>query len=358
LLVALFLAAGCQRAAPPAANVAGLVTVEQEGVSYHLTGPFSHENLSVFLIHAPTQDEREFITLDQGLKDGLVKITEKAEEQVGELRIDNRSDYPLFLQEGDRLTGGKQDRTIYASLVVPPKSGPMVVPTFCIEQGRWSQGKRGPAFESPTNVALAPKPTREAAKFSKSQDKVWESVRVQKQKAAQAKLAGNSNSSLNETFDSPEVTKLSSSFAKALADVLHDRTDAVGVAVVVNGTIEEVNVYPNHALLCKLYPRLLQSYALQATLEKEKAKDAPAVSVEEVAKFMAEGKAKAQREEKINRDNRLVVIDRSDDTACAKTQYQGAVVHQQILKRSAPSGEPAVSGDARNPFNRQPAPRP
>src|SRR5262249_15988987 len=99
-----------------------------------------------------------------------------------------------------------------------------------------------------------------------------------KRRAVQDGPAGNTNSNLNGTLDDPKVKKISAAFAEGLSGVLKERPDAVGVAVAVNGKIEEVNVYPNHQLLGKLYPRLLQSYALQATLEKDKAKDAKEVT--------------------------------------------------------------------------------
>src|SRR5688572_11021310 len=110
-------------------------------VTYRITGPYSHENLSVYLLHSRTQDDRDFMTLDEGLKTKQVRITEKEQEDVGELLISNSSHRPLFLQEGDRLKGGKQDRTLYASLVIPPKAMKVPVPTFCIEPTRWTEGE-------------------------------------------------------------------------------------------------------------------------------------------------------------------------------------------------------------------------
>src|SRR5207245_1852488 len=80
----------------------------------------------------------------------------------------------LFLQEGDRLQGGQQDRIIVTSLVVPPRSGKLPVPSFCIEQSRW-QG--GIAFSSTSNKALAGKEVRAAAKTTAGrggQRAVWD----------------------------------------------------------------------------------------------------------------------------------------------------------------------------------------
>jgi hypothetical protein len=335
LMAIVLLGAGCQNAGCPG-NIGG---AEQD---YEITGPYEHQNLSVFLIHSPSQDDREFITLDQGLKEGWVKVTEKQQEQVGQLQIENQSDYPLFLQEGDRLQGGKQDRIIIASLVVPAQSGQMTVPAFCIEQGRWVEGERGVSFDGTGNKALAPKATRMAAKFDNSQQDVWQSVLEQKLATAAASLAGSSTSSLNEALESPQVKKISDEFAEALQNVLDDHEDAVGVAIVINGNIEEVNVYPNHSLLKKLYPRLLQSYALQATLDKEKAKDAKPVATDDIARFMNEDKAKSKRKQTIDAGNAVHLFEVENDgnieAVQAITLYKGVPVHRQVMA-AKPSSE-------------------
>src|SRR5262245_57695614 len=122
----LLMMAGCGQQNSPPGPVSGGNTMQIDGTTYNVTGPYAHENVSVFLIHTQTlQDDREFITLDEGLKEGVVKVTEKEQAQVSELEIDNQSERPLFLQEGDRLQGGKQDRTVITSIVVPAKSGKM-----------------------------------------------------------------------------------------------------------------------------------------------------------------------------------------------------------------------------------------
>jgi hypothetical protein len=332
ILTLVLIAAGCHRAGAPGNSAA----VDADAGPLEVTGPYAHENLSVFLIHSPNQDEREFITLDQGLKEGYVKVSEKKQQEVGELQIDNQSEYPLFLQEGDRLQGGKQDRIIIASLVVPPKSSQMPVPVFCIEPGRWQAAGYGLAFASTGNTALAPKETRQAAKFDKSQQKVWESVGVQRRSAGLLTGLDTKTSSLNEALDSPQVQKISEEFAKALENVLEDNEDAVGVAIVINGNIEEVNIYPNHGLLQKLCPRLLQSYALQATQEKDKAKESKELAPADIAKFMAEEKDKPRKKQTINVKN-MAYTSMDYDSDASTTYYDGEPVHRQVLsKKSSP----------------------
>jgi hypothetical protein len=343
-------------------------TLDLHGTAYRITGPYAHANLAVFLIHSPTQDECEFITLDQGLKDGTVVITEKGEGQVSELVLDNQSDLPLFLQEGDRVQGGKQDRTIASSFVIPPKSGPSPLPAFCIEQGRWS-GQSMLAgldaastshavfkFSGTSNAALAPKEVRQAAKLLADQSEVWENVRAQKAAARTVVMAPVTNSSLNETLDSPQVQKLSDEFANALGGVLKYHRDAVGVAIVVNGEIEEVNIYPNHKLLGKLYPRLLQSYALAAALQKDKAKDARQLAAADVSRFMTEGREQSRVSRQVDARNMLDVSYLDGAKAAARTSFQGQPVHVQVLSK-APAAKPAGQPAPQAPVN-PPAPTP
>jgi len=135
-------------------------------LAVRVSGPYVHENLTIFLLHGKDQDDRDYLTLDQGLDRKLVTIGEKEREQVGELQLENKSDRYLFLQEGDRLQGGRQDRIIVTSLVVPPRSGKLTVPTFCIEQSRWQAGDGGTAFRNVRNTILAPQNVRAAAKVT------------------------------------------------------------------------------------------------------------------------------------------------------------------------------------------------
>jgi hypothetical protein len=333
VLLALFLAAGCNRTAPAPEPSGTVVTIGDE--EFRISGPYAHDNVSVFLVHADKQADGDFITLDEGLKVGTVKVTEKEQEQVGELRIDNQSDSPLFLQEGDRIQGGKQDRTIISSMVVPPKSGPTALPSMCIEHSRWVyRGGNNREFAATENAALAPLRVRYAAKVAKDQGRVWAGVAMQKAEASEKLAAKNTNSSLNEALDSPEVKKLSDACAAALKGVLEEHPDAVGVVVAVNGKIEEVNVYPNHKLLTKLYPRLLQSYAFQAALEKDKAADVKAVDHDAVVRFLQEAREKEREADKVDARNELRIREGKETVEC-RTQYQGQAVHVQVAASPA-----------------------
>ncbi|MBI3724928.1 hypothetical protein HY251_13375 [bacterium] len=301
------------------------------GTDVRVSGPYSHENLSVFLLHSKSQDGRDFLTLDEGLKSGVVLVSDKG--QVNELEIENTSDRPLFLQEGDRVTGGKQDRTVHTSLVIPAKSGKMPLPTFCVEQDRWQEGHSGRAFAATVNVALAPKSVRMAAKVDGNQSSVWKEVAGEKSAMSGSTGAANTTSSLNETLDSPEAKKVSDETIKALEGALSGQDDAVGVAIAVNGKIEEIDIYPGRALLGKLYPRLLACYAIDAANRKAGAKDAKGVSPDDVARFLKESdEAAKKRTEQVNAANACELSESKDKYEC-DTRYEGKAVHRQVLAK-------------------------
>lgn len=304
----------------------GPASIEADGKTFRITGPYSHGNLAVYLLHTASGDDRDFITLDEGLKSGKVTVTEKGEGQVSELILENNADLPLFIQEGDRVKGGKQDRIVGLSFVVPAKSGKRPIPSFCVEQGRWTAGRGGGDFSEVTNAGLASKDVRAAAKVSKSQQEVWKEVDVINRAAPERIGNRVGSSSVNETLDSPEAKKAVEPFEKALGGILGGRTDVVGVAFALNGKIEEVNIYPGHKLVSKLYPRLLESYALSAVLDKKPGSAPPPAAL---AAFMKEGREKSRRSEEAV-GNRVTICGYEKQVRC-QTEFEGKVVHGQWI---------------------------
>ncbi len=315
--------------------------VEESGVKFRITGPYAYENLAVYVLHSDARDDRDFMTLDEGLKDGTVTVTEKGEGQVGELLLENSSSKALFIQEGDRVKGGKQDRIVGLSFVVPAKSGKVAVPSFCIEQGRWSPATRGGydiggvGFTDVINRPLASKEIREAAKVQKDQGAVWDGVARGIRRAEEQLDITNRGTNLNDTLDSAKVVEAVAPFRRILADLVERHSDAVGVAFALNGNVEEINIYPGRQLLAKLYPKLLESYAFSATLEK-KGGHAPAAA--DVASMMKEGREKGKRSEQVA-GNCITVRDFEANIQCV-TEYQGQSVHAQWMRREPDSAPP------------------
>src|SRR6266508_464874 len=153
---------------------------------YRLEGPFTQGNLTVFLIHG--QDKIKgttFITLQEALIQKKVIVRETRE--VNELSIENISSEEVFVQSGDIVKGGQQDRMLVVDLILPPRSGKIPIAAFCVENGRWSRrgNEEVTTFNSSSNV-VASREVKLAAKSRGSQGEVWREVA-----AAQDKLSAN-----------------------------------------------------------------------------------------------------------------------------------------------------------------------
>jgi hypothetical protein len=104
--------------------------------SLSVTGPFTHENLNIFLLRgADSFNGSRFIPLDEALEQKCVIVHEIG--NVEQLEIENLSEaLDLYVQAGDVVKGGRQDRMLGVDFVLP-KSGRVPVRSFCVESGRW-----------------------------------------------------------------------------------------------------------------------------------------------------------------------------------------------------------------------------
>lgn len=86
-----------------------------------ISGPHVHENLAVYFVHGPSAAGPVPLTLQEALAKGSVRVIETGE--VNELKVENTGEEDIFIQSGDIVKGGKQDRVLTMSFVLPPKSG-------------------------------------------------------------------------------------------------------------------------------------------------------------------------------------------------------------------------------------------
>jgi hypothetical protein len=101
-----------------------------------ISGPYIHENLAIFLFHGPDRlDGSRYTSLKDAFDNKHVLVLETG--TVGQLEAENLSDtVDVFIQAGDVLRGGRQDRTIGIDFIIPARSGRVPIPSFCVESGR------------------------------------------------------------------------------------------------------------------------------------------------------------------------------------------------------------------------------
>jgi hypothetical protein len=223
----------------------------------------SHENLAVYILEDPkAKSLATFITLEEGLRLGMVRVCEKQTAQVNELVIENTSKFLCYVQAGDIVGGGHQDRALAADLIVPPHSGKIPVKSFCVEHGRW--GNSSPSFGSTTGQVVGAR-LRMAIQKEKNQQKVWDAVADAKENLVNANsLRASTSTSLNEQLLDRAIQKRLAAYSKALGKAIDKKDHAVGLLTAVNGKLSTSDVYADPALFKKMYPRLLAAAALEA----------------------------------------------------------------------------------------------
>jgi hypothetical protein len=319
LALALIVFAGCSPGKTPSAP-----SPAEGGLT--ISGPFVHEHLAVYVVENPEAKSRgEFITLEEGMKSGAVKVTEKKDAQVSELLIENASDQPCFVQAGDVVKGGQQDRVIASDFVIPARSGPKPLASFCVESGRWS----GEAVFAVTAGQAPAKDLKLAVQAEKNQGKVWEEVAKAKAGiVTQERLQASRSTSLNEELENQKVRDRRDAFRAALGKVIDGKPHAVGLVSAVNGTISTADVYADPGLFRKLFPKLLDSAALEAISKAPKATPAPPAS--EVAAFLAKGSEGRTQQEKTGEGLEAVRTE-NQRTVRFKYLYNKSELHCQTL---------------------------
>jgi hypothetical protein len=306
---------------------------------YRLEGPFTQGNLTVFLIHGKDRIKGQtFITLQEALVQKKVIVRETRE--VNELTIENVSREEVYVQSGDIVKGGQQDRMMAVDLILPPRSGKVPIAAFCVEHGRWT--KRGTeestVFNSSANV-VAGRELKLAAKNAESQGEVWRQVAV-----AQDKLSANTGTRVNGAasptsfqlaLENNKVQANADSYVKSLGGIVAGKTDVIGYVFAINGQINSADVYASNSLFKKLWPKLLQASAIEAVAELRRGEKFEAPKPAAVENFLDDSPNGTDKEKDVSSRVQMVTRE-SDEKVFFETRDRAksdAWVHRNYIKK-------------------------
>lgn len=261
-------------------------SAQAEGV--RITGPVVHANLALYFIHGPSAPGKVPLTLEEALAKGVVKVNETG--NVNALSIENLGDDEVFVQSGDIVKGGRQDRALTISLLLPPKSGRIPIAAFCVEEGRWS-GRVGESaaqfgssatslYSRAAKIAMkAPSPASTSggvplldADVGTRQQEVWRAAR-----ALQSDLSKNvgttvaapqSPTSLQLAYENEKLQTARAAYIKVLQPAGEKQDDIVGFVFAINGKISSADIYPSNGLFRKMWTKLIAATATEAIGDK------------------------------------------------------------------------------------------
>jgi hypothetical protein len=305
-----------------------------------LSGPFSHENLTIFLIHGEDKlKDKKFLTLQEALEQKKIVVHETS--KVNQLTVENLSpNEEIFIQSGEIVKGGKQDRLLSIDLIVSAQSGQVPIAAFCVEHGRWV--KRGneahDSFGSSADIA-ASKELRLASKYKKAQGEVWKEVSEVQGKLSRntmAPVAGAASpSSLQLTLENKKVQESIEGYVKKLADLPKQKNDAIGYVMAINGEMVCADVYASRELFLKLWPKMAKACAVEAFSELQKDKKFTPATLDAAQAFLAESEKGKAKNEDINGRVRQTTVDSKENVLFEtfdKSQ-PSAALHRNYLKK-------------------------
>ena len=119
----------------------------------------------------------ELITFDQAMATGKLSLKEilyNGGADVGVLVIKNNLKKPVLLLSGSLIAGGKQDRVVAETTIIPPSREDNYINVFCAEKGRWDS-KAKPFIES----GMADMGLRKKIDLEHRQTAIWNQIESQ-----------------------------------------------------------------------------------------------------------------------------------------------------------------------------------
>jgi hypothetical protein len=307
---------------------------------YKVSAPYTYKNLSIFLIHGKDENKNgNILTLQEALERKLFVVYEMGD--VNELEVENLSkEFDVFIQSGDIVKGGKQDRVLAVSIIIPARSGRVSIQAFCVESGRWTKrGDEESGKFTSSNDRIVTKELKMAANGARSQSEVWNEV-----SKAQASLSKNvggkvnsdkSESSLQLALEDRRVVANIDEYIKRLEGSTAGQTDVIGYAFAINGQINSADVYLSNALFKKLWPKMLKAAATEAVSQANGVRLADPVKAEAVKGFMEEADKARPKEQSVGSGASLVTREDKDNVMYeARDEKTKAVVHKSYVKKN------------------------
>jgi len=306
---------------------------------YRISSPYTHKNLTIFLIHGKDQNTKgNIITLQEAMERKLFVVYETS--NVNELAVENLSkEFDVFIQSGDIVKGGKQDRVLAVSIIIPARSGRVLIEAFCVESGRWTKrGNEDSSKFTTSNERIVTKELKIAANGTRSQQEVWSKV-----SDAQARLGNNvggsvaaadSASSLQLSLEDKKVVANIDEYVKKLSGIIDGRSDVIGYAFAINGKINSADIYLSNALFKKLWPKMLKATATEAVAESRGVRLADPVKADAVKGFMDDAEKAKAKEQNVSAGGRLVTRENKDNIMFETVDERAkAVVHKSYVKK-------------------------
>lgn len=279
-----------------------------------------YRNLTIIPIYAKeTRDKTDYITLDRAVKENYIAITEMNGGNVPKVKIRNNSEYYVYLMCGEILTGCKQNRLVGEDVLLRPNGKEIIIPVYCVEQGRWSSV----SGEFLTEHSAAEPGLREMAYQKKSQSDIWKGVA----KSLDAMKVESRTASYQDLYRSKEYEERSRDYLQRLENIPEFTKDSVGVAVGVGNEIIAIDIFCNNNVFSNLWPKLLRSYVTNAIYKEGETANITPRKIKELLRIVNQTDFNYQN----GLDLGETIKAKTKEFTCGGLLYRGNVIHLSVL---------------------------
>ncbi|HEX8332534.1 MAG TPA: DUF6569 family protein [Segetibacter sp.] len=145
--------------------------------------PWIYKNLKLIPVRFKQKDpalpaillnDPNLISLSDAMQKRMIKVKEikyNGGSDLNLLEVVNTSKSPILVNSGELLSGGKQDRMVGETKLIPPGKEKHYLKVFCIEKGRWDNKPRVFKHRGRASAEL-----RKTMDISNRQAKIWKNI--------------------------------------------------------------------------------------------------------------------------------------------------------------------------------------
>lgn len=218
--------------------------------------PVTRAGLSLFPVYLPSPAREPVTGAVTALASGHLTVTESGGGTVPFLEVTSTTQTTVLFPEGDTVAGGKQNRTLNVSVLIPAQ-GTVTIPVSCVERGRWGRPggfRHGDTF-APRAVRRTKTETMHRTPGLKhgDQGRVWAEIEAEFARTRTDSPSRSVNDAVSASRD-------------RVGDLLALRPlpGQTGVVVTRGRTVLGVDLFATPDLLAAYWPSILSSYAADA----------------------------------------------------------------------------------------------
>lgn len=223
--------------------------------------PITRLNVSFFPVYLQGNELPAINTGD----DSGVLVDELEAESVQTLQVNNPTDKPVLIIEGQHFIGGKQNRSVNVTVLVAALSK-LAIPVSCLERGRWGRRQAWRLADSyaPNRIRMKQregvfKSLKRDGSRSGDQGSVWEEVDTM---LYEGRIASNTAAA----SDLEQKLYREPSHEKAVKELIErgPLPQQCGIAVAYGSRVTALDLFGAPHLLAAHWGRLIRSYYVES----------------------------------------------------------------------------------------------